>query len=465
MDRAQRLGQAKISTLLWQFTLPAMLVMLAGALYNVIDKIYIGNAVGPLGIAGITIAYPIMMITSAVAGLIGVGGTALVSIRLGQKDIDGAELVIGNALTLTAVISIVLTVLAFIFFNPLLTLFGASQEVLPYAKSYLVIILIGTTFQSISFGMNGFIRAEGHPRKAMVRVITGPILNAILAPIFLFGFGWGMTGAALATVLAQIISAIWVASHFLTGKSTLKIRLKYLWPDWAITWKVFSIGASPFFMQILASLTGVVVNTSAERYGGDVAVSAIGILFSILMLLTLILMGINQGIQPILGFNFGAKKPERVKETLVYALIIATVITSAVWVVILLLPAQIIAFFGSQDTKLIAFGSSAMKVYLFALPAVGVQVLAAGYFQAVGKARTALIISLARQGLIYLPLLVILPPFFAMQGVLLATPISTLAAFLLSGIWLLVDVQRLGGKKPVAQDVSSVVGQQVESKS
>jgi len=464
MDRAQRLGQTKIWTLLWQFTLPAMLVMLAGALYNVIDRIFVGNAVGSLGIAGVTIAYPIVMVTSAVAGLIGVGGTALVSIRLGQKDTDGAELVIGNSLTLTAVLSVILTALALIFFNPLLTLFGASQEVLPYARSYLVIILLGTIFQSISFGMNGFIRAEGHPRKAMIRVITGPILNAILAPIFLFGFGWGVTGAALATVLAQIISAIWVFAHFLTGQSMLKIRLKYLRPNWAVTWKVFSIGASPFFMQMLASITGVVVNTSAERYGGDVAVSAIGILFSILMLLTLILMGINQGIQPILGFNFGAKKPERVKETLVYALVIATVITSAVWLVIQLFPAQIIALFGSQDTKLIAFGSPAMQLYLFALPAVGVQVLAAGYFQAVGKARAALIISLARQGLIYLPLLVILPPFFQMQGVLLATPISTLAAFLISGIWLLVDVQRLGRKKQVVQDVPSVAGQQVESR-
>lgn len=464
MDRAQRLGQAKIWTLLWQFTLPAMLVMLAGALYNVIDRIFIGNAIGPLGIAGVTIANPIMLTTSAVAGLIGVGGTALVSIRLGQKDTDGAELVVGNSIVLTAAISILLTALAFIFFNPLLILFGASQEVLPYAKSYLVIILLGTIFQSISFGLNGFIRAEGHPRKAMIRVITGPILNAILAPIFLFGFGWGMTGAALATVVAQIISAIWVFSHFLSGQSILKIRLKYLRPDWAVTWKIFSIGASPFFMQILASLTGVVVNTSAERYGGDIAVSAIGILFSILMLLTLILMGINQGIQPILGFNFGAKKPERVKETLVYALIIATVITSVVWLITQLFPAQIIALFGSQDTKLISFGGPAMRVYLFALPAVGVQVLAAGYFQAVGKARTALIIGLARQGLIYLPLLVILPPFLGIQGVLLASPISTLGAFLLSGIWLLLDVRRLGEKKQAMPEVPSVAGQQVESR-
>lgn len=464
MDRAQRLGQEKIRTLLWQFTLPTVFTMLAGALYNVIDRIFIGNAVGALGIAGITIAYPIMLITSAVAGLIGIGGSALVSIRLGQKDQAGADLVVGNALVLNVGISVVLTALALVFLNPLVTLFGASQEVLPYAKAYLVIILLGTTFQSASFGMNGFIRAEGSPRTAMVRVLTGPVMNVILAPIFLFGFGWGMTGAALATVLAQITSAMWVLSYFLTGKSILKIRVKNLRLNRAISWRILSIGASPFFMQLLTSLSNVLVNIAAEKYGGDIAVSAIGVLVILQVMFSLVLMGISQGIQPIIGFNYGAKKIARVKETLIYALVVGTVIITLAWLLTRVFPAQIIALFGSQDKKLISFGSSAMELYLLALPVIGVQILASGYFQATGRARAALIISLFGRGLVYIPMLLILPLSFGMQGVLAATPVSNIAAFFLSGIWLLIDVRKLLKRKQEVQDIPVVAGKPAESK-
>jgi putative MATE family efflux protein len=464
MRSVQRLAEEKIWKLLWQFTLPAMLVLLAGALYNVIDRIFIGNSMGTLGIAGITIAFPIMLVTSAVSGLIGTGAAALVSIRLGQKDQDAAEVVVGNALSLMVSASIVITILALIFVDPLLVLFGASPEVLPYAKTYLTIILLGTVFQTLAFGMNIFIRAEGNPRKAMVTVLTGPVLNAILAPIFLFGFGWGMAGAALATILAQIASATWVLSHFFSGKSILKIHVKNLKLQSSIVWKILAIGASPFLMQILTSLSNILVNTGAERYGGDLAVSGIGVLVSIQVLISLALMGISQGIQPILGFNFGAKKFDRIRETLVYALVVATVIATVVWGVTQLFPAQIVSLFNSQDQKLVEFSSAAMKVYLFALPVIGVQVIAAGYFQSTGKARSAMIITLSRQGLIYVPLLLILPLFFGLQGVIIAAPIANIAAFLLAGIWLLVDVRRLTGKVPEVQAVPGIVGKNVEGK-
>jgi Na+-driven multidrug efflux pump len=248
------------------------------------------------------------------------------------------------------------------------------------------------------------------------------------------------------------------------GKSTLKIHMKNLRLRRAVSWKILSIGASPFLMQLLTSLSNVLINTSAEKYGGNIAVSALGILVSIQVMLSLALMGISQGIQPILGFNYGAKKPARVKETLIYALIIATTIVSLAWIVTRLFPGQIVALFGSQDKKLIDFGSSAMDVYLFALPVIGVQILTSGYFQATGKAKTALIISLSRQGLIYIPLLLLLPLFFGMQGVLAANPISNIAAFFLAGIWLLVDVRKLGKKKQEVQNIPVISGKPAESK-
>lgn len=442
MDRIQKLSEEKIGRLVRQFSLPAVLTLLSSALYSVIDRIFIGNSIGDLGIAGITIAFPIVFLLYAIAGLIGVGASSLVSIRLGAKKTDEAEEIVGNALLLLVVGSVIPTILSLLFSTPLLKVFGASTEVMPFAEDYLIIVLLGIPFSVLSFGMNTFISAEGNPRKAMATIVTGPVLNAIFAPIFLFGFRWGMKGAALATILSQIISAAWVLSHFFSGKSVLKIRMKNLKLRPAVVRSIFALGATTFLLQILTGAFNALINTSAEKYGGDIAVSSMGVIFSIQVLIVLLFMGISQGTQPIVGFNYGAKKFDRVKEALIYALVIAACIGTLALIVTRLFPAQIFMLFNGQDKRWIDFGSYAMGVVFILLPTIGIQTIATGYFQAIGKAKEALLLGLSRRVLIF-PALLILPNYFGMQGVLIAGPITDMIGFLLSGVWLLVEWRNL----------------------
>lgn len=446
MDHTTRLGEEKVSKLLWSFSLPAIIGMLVSALYNVIDRVFIGNGPGSLGMAGITIGMPIMLIVMAVGMLIGIGATSLVSIRLGEQKKDEAELIIGNALSLLFIFSVLITIPGLIFLDPILKIFGASSEVLPFARDYMRIILLGTLFQSLSFGMNSFIRAEGNPRKAMGTMLIGAVVNAILAPIFIFGFGWGMKGAGLATVLAQGVSAAWVLSHFFGGKSVLKIHMKNLKLRKEIVARTFAIGVAPFAMQMAASLLNVILNKSLVQYGGDIAVSAMGAVSSIMMLIMMPIFGINQGVQPIIGYNYGAKKFDRVKEALKLGMIAATAITTLGFIATRLFPELLLAIFNSKDTALIAFGSHAMSVFLIFLPLIGFQVIGTSYFQATGKPKQAMILSLSRQVLILIPALLILPRFFQMQGVLISGPIADLGSSIITAVWLLAELKQLHEK-------------------
>lgn len=317
---------------------------------------------------------------------------------------------------------------------------------LPYAKDYMGIILMGTTFQSISFGMNNFIRAEGNPKKAMATMLIGTILNVILAPIFIFGFGWGIKGAALATVIAQAVSAAWVLSHFLGGKSFLKIHVKNLKLQPAIIGKITALGVAPFAMQLAAGLLNIILNRSLVLYGGDIAISAMGAVSSIMTLIMMPIFGINQGVQPIVGYNYGAKKFDRVKETLKYGIAAATVVVTLGFIVTRLFPEQLIAIFNNKDKELIAFGSHAISVFLIFLPIIGFQIIGASYFQAVGKPKQAMILSLSRQVLILIPALLILPRFFHIQGVLMAGPLADLISSIITATWLLVELKHLDEK-------------------
>ena len=412
MDSTAKLGQEKIGRLLLTFSIPAIVGMLVMSLYNIIDRVFIGNSAGTLGIAAITVGFPIMIVQFAFIGMIGMGGTALVSIRLGQKKREEAEFIMGNALILLVGLSLTMTVLGLLFMDPLLRIFGASDEVLPLARTYMRIILGASIFQSLSFGMNNFIRAEGNPRTAMATMIIGSILNVILAPLFIFGFGWGMAGAGLATASAQAVSAIWVMLHFLLGRSTLKIRRKNLRIDFATTKRMMALGSAFFAMQFAQSILSAIMNTSLGIYGGDIAISGMGIVISLMTLIMMPIVGINQGAQPIIGYNYGAQRFDRVKEALKYAAVAATGIASIGFVVIRAFPTQLIAIFSSQDAALIAFGSHALVVFLMFLPLIGFQIVGSGYFQAVGKPQQSLVLSLSRQVLILIPALLILPRFF-----------------------------------------------------
>ncbi|WP_322922246.1 MATE family efflux transporter [Paenibacillus campi] len=446
MNQFQRLGEEKIGRLLVQFSLPAMIAMLVGALYNLIDRIFIGHSIGALGIAGITIGLPIMLLMWAGGTLVGVGGSSLVSIKLGEKKLEEAERIVGNSFLLLIVISILITLAGLFFITPLLQAYGASSEVLPYAKDYMVYIFAGTVLMLVGFGMNNFIRAEGNPKKAMITMLLGPLLNIAFAPLFIFGFGWGMKGVALATVLAQAVSTFFVLAHFYGSKSTLKIRLNHIKPDGAVIGKIIALGAAPFVMQAMSSLLNVLINNNMVKYGGDIAVSGIGVVASVQALVMMSIMGINQGVQPIIGYNYGAEKFDRVKKALTYALIAATVIPCLAFLMAQLFPEQMIAAF-SNDKELIAFGSHAFRVYLLFLPIIGIQLIGSGYFMAIGKAKQAMFLSLARQVLIFIPALLILPRFFGVDGVLFSGPLTDLIATAITGILLLSELRNLNKEK------------------
>ena len=444
MSHATQLGEEKVLKLLLRFSIPAIIGMLVNALYNVVDRIFIGNGVGSLGIAGITIGFPIMLVIMACAMLVGIGSTSLISIKLGEQKKDEAELIMGNGMILLILISLLITIPGLLFLNPLLKLFGASDLVLPYANDYLRIILLGTVFQSIGFGMNNFIRAEGNPRIAMFTMLIGAILNTILDPIFIFVFQWGIKGAALATILSQAVSAVWVLYYFLGGRSHLKIHVKNLRLNLSIVRRIAAIGSPPFAMQLAASVLSIIMNRSLNFYGGDVAISGMGVINSIAMMILMPIFGINQGVQPIIGYNYGAKKFDRVKTALKLGIIGATAVVVVGFIITRLFPQQIIAVFNKEDRELINFGTEAIRIFLIFLPIIGFQIVGANYFQAVGKPKQAMILSLSRQVLLLIPALLILPRFYGLKGVLMAGPLADFGSSILTGIWLYVEIKSLG---------------------
>lgn len=443
MDQSKQLGEESVSKLLLKFSIPAIVGMLVNALYNVVDRIFIGNGVGPVGIAGITIGLPIMLVIMAFSMLIGIGANSLISIRLGEQRKDEAELILGNAFVLLIGAAVIISSAGLIFIEPLLRVFGASEAVLPYAKEYLGVILWGTVAQTIGFGMNNFIRAEGNPRIAMLTMLIGAILNTILDPIFIFIFGWGIRGAAIATVLSQIVSAVWVLYHFLGGASTLKIHRKNLKLHMKIVAKIVTLGAAPFLMQLAASVLNAIMNKSLYIYGGDIAVSGMGVVSSITMLILMPIFGINQGAQPIIGYNYGAQKYDRVKKALNLAIIAGTTVATIGFVITRLFPTQLVALFNRSDESLLDFGTMAIRTFLIFLPIIGFQIVSANYFQAVGKPRHAAGLSLSRQVLILIPALLILPKFFGLNGLLMAGPTADLTSSIITGIFLFRELKHL----------------------
>ena len=443
MDKSKQLGELKISKLLLKFSIPAVIGMLVNALYNVVDRIYIGHGVGTLGIGATTIAFPIMLIMMAFSMLIGIGANSLVAIRLGQNRKEEAEGIFGNALVLLIVISLILSIIGLVVLVPLLKLLGVSDQILPYAKDYLQIILLGGVFQSIGMGMNNFIRSEGNPKIAMYTMLVGALINTILDPIFIFVFHWGMRGAALATIIAQAVSAIWVLAYFLQGKSLLKIQLKYLKLNPVYIGNILALGAAPFAMQIAASILNFIMNSKLGSYGGDVAISGMGIVNSIITLMIMPIFGICQGVQPIIGYNYGAMRYDRVKEAYKLAVIYATVIVLFGWIVTRLFPEQLVYLFNNEDKELIAFGTFAIKRFLIFLPIVGFQIVSANYFQAIGKPLRSALLGLSRQVLLLIPALIILPKFYGLNGVISAGPLADIVSSVLTGIFVFIELRRL----------------------
>lgn len=437
------MGEGSIPRLLLQFSVPAIVGMMVNALYNVVDRVFIGWGVGALGIAGATVGFPIMIVQMAFGMLIGMGAATLVSIRLGEKKKEEAERIIGTALTLLVVISVLLGAAGLIWLRPLLTLFGASPAIMQQAEQYLGVILAGSVFMGVGFGMNGFIRAEGNPRIAMLTMIIGAVLNTILDPIFIFWFKMGVRGAAIATVISQAVSAAWVLAYFLRGKSMLKLRLANLKVSREIAWSIVSIGFAPFAMQLVASVLNAILTRQLQRYGGDLAIAAMGILFSVNMLILMPVFGLNQGAQPLIGFNYGARRYDRVKRTLLLTIAAASVVVTLGFLAVELAPEFLIRLFNRDSPELAAIGVAALRIFMLTLPVVGFQIASAGYFQAVGKPRQAMVLMLSRQVLILIPAILILPRFFGLRGIYYAGPVSDLASAVLTAVWLALELRHL----------------------
>ena len=425
-----------------KFSIPAIVGMLVNALYNVVDRIFIGRGVGKLALTGVTVTFPIANIILAFGMLVGIGTAALISIKLGQQKKEEAEHILGNALTLIIISSIIVTGLGLLFLEPMLIKFGASSETLPYAKEYITIILIGVIFQNIGFGLNNTIRSEGNPRIAMYTMLIGGVLNTVLDPLFIFVFNMGTKGAAIATVISQAVNTLWVLYYFLGGKSVLKIHYKNLKLNFKVVMSIFAIGMSPFSMQIAASIVTIISNRSLVKYGGDLALGSMGIIMSIIMMVLMPIFGINQGCQPIIGYNYGAKKYHRVKHTLKLAILAATIITTTGFIIIQLFPVQFISIF-NKDPELIAIGVHGIRVYLFMTPVIGFQIVSSNYFQAIGKAKISIFLGLSRQVIILIPLLFVLPRFFGLNGVWMSGPTSDALASILTAIFLLVEIKHL----------------------
>ncbi len=444
MEYINPLGEQKISKLLLRFSIPATVGMMVNTIYNIVDRIYIGNspAMGSNGIAGITIVFPIMIILMSMGVLFGIGGATLFSIRLGEQKNDEAELVLGNAFIMLIVVGGTFMVLGQIFLRPILVAFGASEVVLPYAIEYMRVIFFGAIFQVVGMGLNNFIRADGNPNIAMLTMIIGAITNLILDPIFIFGLNMGMTGAALATIMAQALSATWVVLYFVGKRSRNKLKLRYLKLRLSIVTRMASYGLPGSLMQLANSILNIVLNKSLIAYGGDIAISAMGIINSIQMLLIMPVIGINQGSQPIISFNFGAQQIKRIKETVKLAIIAATVIVLAGYFAIRLFPEQMVSLF-NREPELLAFGKEALLRWMLLLPLVGFQVIAANFFQAIGRYRSATFLTLTRQIIFLIPAVLIFSRFWGLDGLLYAAPFADFFSTGITAVWLYFGMKKL----------------------
>ncbi|ACL19698.1 putative MATE family efflux protein [Desulfitobacterium sp. LBE] len=452
MNRNLEMRDEKIDKLLWKFSLPAIIGMLVNALYNIVDRIFVGQGVGYIGIAATTVAFPIMIINMATSMLIAIGATALISIRLGEQKKEEAEKIAGNATGLLILLPLLLTIVYLIFTDPILKLFGASAEVLPYARDFTHIIMLGSVSGSIAFGMNNFIRAEGNPRYAMLTQIIGAVLNVILNYTFIFKLGLGIKGSALASICSQTVSALFVLGYYFTNRSTIKIHLRNLKPQPSIVFSILVIGFAPFAMQIANSIQQTILNKTLMVYGGDIALSAVGIIMSISTIIFMPIVGISQGAQPLIGFNYGAKQYDRIKETLKKSVLFSTILAVVGYVVIRIWPYQIIGLFSKDDVALTQLTVHAMLVFFALLPLIGIQILCSSYFQAVGKPLQSTLLNLSRQVLLFIPLLLILPNFWGIEGVWRTAPIADSLAVLITSTVILFEMKKLPKSVPIPQE-------------
>ena len=437
MDNKEFLGTEKISKLLFKLAVPSVVAQLVNLLYNMVDRVYIGHMaeVGSLALTGVGVCMPVIMLVSAFACLVGMGGAPQVSICMGKKEYDKAEKIMGNCLIFLIAISIILTATFLIFGERLLMVFGASANTIGFAMDYMRIYVLGTIFVQLALGMNMFITCQGFTKVSMMSVVIGAVLNIILDPILIFVFDLGVKGAALATIISQAVSAVWVVA-FLAGKKTgIRLKKKYFKIDFKVLAPCIGLGVSPFIMQATESVINVCFNSSLLKYGGDLAVGAMTVLATVMQFSMLPLQGLTQGAQPITSYNYGAGNAKRVKETFSLLLKVCLAYSMLLWLLVMLMPDKFVMMFNS-DPNLVEYGSWAMRIYFAVSGIFGIQVACQQTFIAIGNAKTSLFLAILRKILLLIPLIYILPMFFENKAmaVYLAEPVADAIAVITTGI-------------------------------
>lgn len=449
MDNKQatlELGTKPVGKLLAQYALPAIIAMTAASLYNMTDSIFIGQGVGPLAISGLAITFPLMNLSAAFGAAVGIGSSTCMSVKLGQKDYDMAGHIFGNSVVLNLIVGLAFSAVTLCFLDPILYFFGASEHTLPYAREYMVVILLANVFSQTFFGMNAILRAVGKPRQAMYVTMVTVALNAALAPVFIWVFKLGIQGAALATVISQVAGLAWQCRLFAAKDELVRFKRGIYRLRSDIVKNVIGIGISPFSMNVCACVVVIFINTGLAKYGGDMAVGAFGIANRISFIFIMVTIGLNQGMLPIAGYNYGAQKLDRLVKVLKYALIAGTVITTTGFLIVHIFPYQCARMF-TTDPTLIKIAMKAMQINMMVFPLVGCQMVTTNFFQSIGKAKISIFLSLSRQMLFLLPLLVVLPRFFGVDGVWMSLPLADTIASVMAITILMRYIRKFKAKQ------------------
>lgn len=430
------LGTEPIGKLLARYSIPAIIAMTASSLYNMVDSIFIGHGVGPMAIAGLALTFPLMNLAAAFGSLVGVGASTLVSVKLGQKDYVGANHVLGNVLVLNIIMGILFSVVFLLFLDPVLYFFGASKQTLPYARDYMEVILYGNVVTHIYLGLNNLLRSSGHPKMAMYATLASVVINCALNPLFIFSWGWGIKGSAWATVISQVISLVWLLWHFSKKSELLHFRKGIYGLHRDLVSAMLSIGLSPFLMNLCSCLIVLLINLGLKEHGGDVAIGAYGIVNRITFLFIMIIMGFNQGMQPIAGYNFGARQFPRVLEVTRMTTWWAVGVATFGFLLCHLAPRAVICLF-TTDEELVSVAVKGLHIVFLVFPIVGFQMVASNFFLSVGLSRQAIFLSLTRQLIFLIPSLIILPRFFGQVGVWGSIPLADFTAAIVTAIMLM----------------------------
>lgn len=443
------LGTESIGKLLMQYAVPAIIAMTASSLYNMVDSIFIGHGVGTMAISGLALTFPLMNLAAAFGSLVGVGAATLISVRLGQRDYDTAQRVLGNVVVLNVLLGVAFTVVVLAFLDPILYFFGGSDQTIGYARDYMQIILLGNAVTHLYLGLNAVLRSSGHPQKAMYATIATVVINTILDPVFIYGFGWGIRGAAIATIVAQIISLLWQFRLFSNKDELLHFHRGIFRLKRKIVLDSLAIGMSPFLMNLAACFIVILINQGLKRHGGDLAIGAFGIVNRLVFIVVMIVMGLNQGMQPIAGYNFGARRYDRVNRVLKLTIIYATCVTTFGFLVGMLMPDVVVSIFTS-DQELIDLSARGLRIVVMFFPIIGFQMVTANFFQSIGMASKAIFLSLTRQMVVLLPCLLILPRFYGTAGVWYSMPVSDLIASLIAVAMLVWQFRKFKAQAAVA---------------